>query len=80
MSEATIVYPNVSYGDWVRCNNCDKFMLIPVTLDKCPECGAVGCMSWASEDEDYHTVFPEQIDHIHISDTPLLSGECFEDH
>lgn len=45
----TKVYDNVEYGDWVVCTECGNKMLLPCGSDRCPECGKVGCLSWASE-------------------------------
>lgn len=43
----TIVYNNVSEGDWVVCTNCGKKMLLPYGADQCSECTMDGCLQWA---------------------------------
>ena len=50
METLTLTYKGVEYGDHVHCNNCDKTMLLPIGADKCPECGAAGCLIWVNED------------------------------
>lgn len=46
----TIVYPDIPEGDWVRCNQCGKTMLLPFGADQCPECYGAGTLSWTNED------------------------------
>lgn len=44
-------YPNelhtfTDFGDLVKCNNCDKTMLLPVGSEICPCCHTEGCLAW----------------------------------
>lgn len=36
-------------GDFVKCSDCEEFMVVPFGADTCPGCGESGCLSWASE-------------------------------
>lgn len=56
METLTLTYKGVDYGDHVRCNYCDKTMLLPIGADKCPECGAVGCLADVDEDMQEKTI------------------------
>lgn len=38
-------------GDYVKCNNCNTYQLLPHGTDKCPKCKAVGCMSWVLDSQ-----------------------------
>jgi hypothetical protein len=38
------------FGDWVKCNNCDKTMLLPVGSEVCPCCHAEGCLTWVNDE------------------------------
>lgn len=49
-SESITVNAYTESGDFVKCNNCDTYMLLPLGADKCPQCNAVGCMSWGDDD------------------------------
>jgi len=47
-----VVYPGVNYGDFVKCTECGKLMLLPLTSERCPECGAEdGQLVWAKGNE-----------------------------
>lgn len=37
-------------GDYVKCKNCDTYMLLPHGADKCPKCKAEGCMAWVIDE------------------------------
>ena len=37
------------FGDWVKCNNCDKTMLLPVGSEACPYCHTEGCLTWVND-------------------------------
>lgn len=39
----------VDSGDWVKCNWCDKIMLLPSGAEKCPKCNKEGCLAWMNE-------------------------------
>jgi hypothetical protein len=49
--EKTTVYSYTDSGDFVRCNNCDKTMLVPTGADKCPSCHYEGALAWADEEQ-----------------------------
>lgn len=38
------------FGDWVKCNNCDKTMLLPVGSEVCPCCHTEGCLTWVNDE------------------------------
>lgn len=48
----TLCYHGVYHGDWVKCNDCGKVMLLPFGADKCPECGTEGCLTWIDSEID----------------------------
>lgn len=78
MSKKTIIYNNVHHGDWVRCNDCESLMLLPVGADKCPECGAEGTLEWANDDENSHTVDASDIDFSDHLNNDVDIVECFQ--
>lgn len=39
------------FGDFVRCNNCDKIMLLPVGAETCPCCHTEGCLAWVDDEQ-----------------------------
>lgn len=39
------------FGDFVRCNNCDKIMLLPVGAEICPCCHTEGCLAWVYDNQ-----------------------------
>lgn len=47
----TLLYKNVPEGDWVRCNNCGKMMLLPYGTEICPECGFEGGLAWVDDEK-----------------------------
>lgn len=57
----TLLYGGIFSGDWVTCSECGVTMLLPHGADKCPECGKVGCLTWASEYDNEHEVTSEYI-------------------
>lgn len=38
------------FGDLVKCNNCDKTMLLPVGSEICPCCHTEGCLAWVNDE------------------------------
>lgn len=38
------------FGDLVKCNNCDKSMLLPVGSEICPCCHTEGCLAWVNDE------------------------------
>ena len=38
-------------GDFIKCNNCNTYMLLPHGANKCPKCKAEGCMSWVLDSQ-----------------------------
>lgn len=55
----TYVFKGVTRGDWVKCNNCGRRMLVPVGADKCPMCEEEGTLSWVDEERqemDVHEI------------------------
>ncbi len=65
----TIIYNNINYGDHVKCNQCDKIMLLPCGADVCPECGAVGCLAWVDENNPERDI--TEVGQAEVSDTEL---------
>lgn len=53
MGKKVIVYADqLDYdnaGDFVKCMHCEKKMLIEKGIDRCPECGTVGMLTWADK-------------------------------
>jgi hypothetical protein len=45
-----IIYSYTGFGDFVRCNNCIKTMLIPIGADMCPACYSEGRLAWMEEE------------------------------
>ncbi len=45
----TIIYKNVEEGDWVKCSNCGKVMLLPYGADMCPECTCEDELQWVDD-------------------------------
>lgn len=45
----TIIYKNVEEGDWVKCSNCGKVMLLPYGADMCPECTCEDGLQWVDD-------------------------------
>jgi hypothetical protein len=43
------VHIYINSGDFVRCNNCGKIMLLPTGADKCPACYFEGALGWENE-------------------------------
>lgn len=39
------------FGDLVKCNNCDKTMLLPVGSEICPCCHTEGCLAWVNDEQ-----------------------------
>lgn len=37
------------FGDFVRCNNCSKIMLLPIGAEICPCCHTEGCLAWVDD-------------------------------
>lgn len=37
-------------GDFVRCNQCDRIMLLPVGADRCPECECENGLMWVDDE------------------------------
>jgi hypothetical protein len=48
-AEKQQVYTYAGSGDFVRCNYCDKILLVPTGADKCPLCYYEGALAWADE-------------------------------
>lgn len=38
-------------GDYVRCCDCEKIMVVKCGTDDCPACGSIGTLMWASQTE-----------------------------
>ena len=80
--EEVIIYPNVEEGDFVRCNNCGKVMLLPYGSDICPECGKEGCLAWADDsiqetnESELRAVEEYKIFH---SEKEIKYENCFDD-
>lgn len=56
------------YCDFVKCNNCDKMMLVNHGEDICPECDCEGTFSWVEE----------EFEEIVYDNAPcLLAGMCY---
>lgn len=49
MNETIRVHAYTESGDFVKCNNCDIYLLLPFGADKCPQCQKSGCLSWNDE-------------------------------
>lgn len=77
MDERTIIYNNVHHGDWLRCNNCETNMLLPIGADKCPECGAEGTFEYVNNVENFHTVDATDIGFPNYLDDDVDIEECF---
>lgn len=77
MDERTIIYNNVHHGDWVRCNNCETNMLLPIGADKCPECGAEGTFEYVNGAENFHTVDATDIGFPNYLDDDVDIEDCF---
>ena len=46
-------------GDFVRCDNCDKLLLLPAGTEVCPACKAVDMFSWIDDSKrqyDYDAI------------------------
>lgn len=68
----TKIYTDVTEGDWVHCNDCGEVMLLPHGADKCPECGAVGCLEWHSKHESFHETEYSKLKCHRITNRTLL--------
>ncbi|GAB6013552.1 hypothetical protein MK137Hg34_000311600, partial [Viscerimonas tarda] len=44
------VHSFAHYGDFVRCNYCDKIMVLPVGADKCSLCYYERALAWEKDD------------------------------
>lgn len=79
--EEVIIYPNVQEGDFVRCNNCGKLMLLPYGADKCPECSACGTLAWGDdsiqETNEFELESIEEYKMFH-SEKKLSHEDCFD--
>lgn len=51
MDSKTIIYKGVEEGDWVKCSQCGKMMLLPYGADQCPECYGWGTLAWVDEEK-----------------------------
>ena len=51
MDSKTIIYKGVEEGDWVKCSQCGKMMLLPYGADQCPECYGWGTLDWVDEEK-----------------------------
>ncbi len=49
--------PNGSW-DYVRCNNCETEMLVPVGVMRCPHCMKKGCLTDLEEPDDWQELSP----------------------
>ncbi len=73
-----------SEGDLVKCNFCDKIMLLPTGADKCPSCYVEGCLGWYDEkrengtsselnDDEFEIVYERDLEiHEYLSDEVLI--------
>ena len=52
LEDNKIAYAYVETGDFVICNNCDAYMLLPTGADKCPRCEKVGCLAWVNDNRN----------------------------
>lgn len=48
--ESPELHAFTDFGDWVKCNNCDKTMLLPVGSEVCPCCHTEGCLTWVNDE------------------------------
>jgi hypothetical protein len=55
-TEKTTVYSYTDSGDFVRCDNCDTSMLVPIGADKCPACHFEGGLVWADNNRQEATL------------------------
>lgn len=39
------------YGDYVRCCDCGRLMVVKCGTDDCPSCHSIGTLMWASDTE-----------------------------
>lgn len=44
-----ITYKGIDEGDFCRCTQCGKLMLLPYGADQCPECCGYGTLDWADD-------------------------------
>ncbi|WP_455635186.1 hypothetical protein [Parabacteroides sp.] len=47
------------FGDFVRCNNCGKTMLLPIGAEICPSCDTEGYLAWV--DDEHQEVSCEKL-------------------
>lgn len=47
----TYVFSSVTYGDWVRCMECGRKMLVPTGEDECPFCRKGGTLAWVDDEK-----------------------------
>lgn len=74
-------YPNelhtfTDFGDLVKCNNCDKTMLLPVGSEICPCCHTEGCLAWVND--EHQEAFSKDLKSQYriISEDVLSPEEC----
>lgn len=39
------------FGDYVRCCDCGKLMVVKCGTDDCPSCKSIGTLMWADDEE-----------------------------
>ena len=39
------------YGDFVKCCDCGKLMVVKCGAEDCPSCGSIGSLMWADDKE-----------------------------
>lgn len=52
----TLTYRGITEGDWVRCTQCGKLMLLPFGAEQCPECCGDETLAWADENNQEATI------------------------
>lgn len=51
MAEKIIkIYNGFDEGDFCKCTQCGKTMLLPYGADQCPECYGYGTLDWVDEE------------------------------
>lgn len=57
-----------NYGDFVRCTNCGKLMLVDLREEICPECCTDGSLMWVDEIQEHDEVSLEEAGYLLSSD------------
>jgi len=51
MKVKIFVPKHMEIGDYVKCCDCGKLMLVKCGIEDCPSCGSIGTLMWADENE-----------------------------